>query len=220
MHKFIWFLLILVIFHFLAFLPSAHQSAHITYQIVAVFKFPWMRIRIVMKHCSGIILLQSPFSLYNQRYDIFEVNDCLGVDTFRLSWPGRNQSTKCMKSVKSGLCSKYQTWQGYLPLQGAISYMHIRSSLLVFYSSKISAHVQGEMVVIPAGCAHQVKNDGLGPNIKIAQDFIAPQSALVCLELMHEVTLIVFRLFFLSLLLNDSFQYSVSWPFPLAECYS
>lgn len=47
--------------------------------------------------------------------------------------------------------------------------------------------MQGELVVIPAGCAHQVKNGGNGWNIKVAQDFVAPHSASTCLELLSEV---------------------------------
>ena len=43
-------------------------------------------------------------------------------------------------------------------------------------------------MVIPAGCAHQVRNGGRGHNIKVAQDFIAPHSASVCLELLEEVS--------------------------------
>jgi len=42
-------------------------------------------------------------------------------------------------------------------------------------------------VVLPAGCAHQVVNGMAGHNIKVAQDFIAPQSAKVSLELLDEV---------------------------------
>lgn len=48
--------------------------------------------------------------------------------------------------------------------------------------------MQGEVVVLPAGCAHQVVNGNTGHNIKVAQDFIAPQSAEVSLELLKEVT--------------------------------
>lgn len=48
--------------------------------------------------------------------------------------------------------------------------------------------MQGQLVVIPAGCAHQVKNGSGGWNIKVAQDFVAPQSAGVCLQLLSEVT--------------------------------
>lgn len=47
--------------------------------------------------------------------------------------------------------------------------------------------MQGEIVVIPAGCAHQVVNGSRGHNIKVAQDFVAPESALVSLELLDEV---------------------------------
>lgn len=47
--------------------------------------------------------------------------------------------------------------------------------------------LQGEVVVIPAGCAHQVKNGGSGWNIKVAQDFVAPQSAETCLQILREV---------------------------------
>lgn len=42
-------------------------------------------------------------------------------------------------------------------------------------------------MVLPAGCAHQVVNGCTGHNIKVAQDFIAPQSAIVSLELLKEV---------------------------------
>ena len=47
--------------------------------------------------------------------------------------------------------------------------------------------LQGEVVVIPAGCAHQVVNGGKGHNIKVAQDFVAPESAAISLELLDEV---------------------------------
>lgn len=52
---------------------------------------------------------------------------------------------------------------------------------------------QGQIVVIPAGCAHQVVNGGRNHNIKVAQDFIAPESALVSLELLKEVRLAASR---------------------------
>ena len=50
--------------------------------------------------------------------------------------------------------------------------------------------LQGEGVVVPAGCAHQVVNGNTGHNIKVAQDFVAPQSAAVSLELLKEVFLL------------------------------
>ena len=43
-------------------------------------------------------------------------------------------------------------------------------------------------MVIPAGCAHQVVNGSKGHNIKVAQDFVAPESAAVSLDLLDEVT--------------------------------
>ena len=52
---------------------------------------------------------------------------------------------------------------------------------------------QGQLVVIPAGCAHQVRNGSSGWNIKVAQDFIAPQSAGVCLQLLSEVRYLIGR---------------------------
>ena len=48
-------------------------------------------------------------------------------------------------------------------------------------------------MVIPAGCAHQVRNGGRGHNTKVAQDFIAPHSVSVCLELLEEVSTSAFE---------------------------
>lgn len=47
--------------------------------------------------------------------------------------------------------------------------------------------VQGDLVVIPAGCAHQVENISELPTVKIAQDFVAEQSVSRCWDMIEEV---------------------------------
>lgn len=48
--------------------------------------------------------------------------------------------------------------------------------------------LQGDLVLIPAGCAHQVENCSPLPTIKVAQDLIAAESVARCWEMMVEVS--------------------------------
>ncbi len=47
--------------------------------------------------------------------------------------------------------------------------------------------LQGDLVLIPAGCAHQVENRSPLPTVKVAQDFVAAESTARCWEMMQEV---------------------------------
>lgn len=49
--------------------------------------------------------------------------------------------------------------------------------------------LQGDLIVIPAGCPHQVENISELPTVKIAQDFVAEHSVSRCWDMIEEVSL-------------------------------
>ena len=60
--------------------------------------------------------------------------------------------------------------------------------MIVFFVLEMKfTSLQGDLVLIPAGCAHQVENCSPLPTIKVAQDFIAAESVARCWEIMLEV---------------------------------
>ena len=91
--------------------------------------------------------------------------------------------------------------QVHLPKSMALMYrLRFRDKRL----TDLCTRLQGDLVLIPAGCPHQVVNCSPLPTVKVAQDFLAPESVSRCWEMMQEVTTHHCTLFWTVLDLNPA----------------